>query len=70
MMNGEKRLAALGAGFWILGLVLFVLGLNISGTAGQWMTVIGSIVFLIGLGLEGVLWFRRRDQEKDEKDPS
>ena len=70
MMNGEKRLAALGAGFWILGLVLFVLGLNISGTAGQWMTVIGSIVFLIGLGLEGVLWFRRRDQEQDGKDPS
>ena len=71
MMNGEKRLAALGAGFWILGLVLFVLGLNISGTAGQWMTVIGSIVFLIGLGLEGILWLKgRRKQEESGKDPS
>ena len=69
-MDKQKRLAALGASFWILGLVLFVLGLNIPGNAGQWMTVIGSIVFLIGLGLEGVLWFRRRDQEKDEKNPS
>ena len=71
MMNGEKRLAALGAGFWILGLILFILGLNIPGNAGQWMIVIGSIVFLIGLGLEGILWFRgRQDQEKDEKNPS
>ena len=68
MMNGEKRLAALGAGFWILGLVLFVLGLNIPGTAGQWMTVIGSIAFLTGLGLEGIWWFRGR-REQEEKDP-
>ena len=70
MRNGKKRLAALGAGFWILGLVLFVLGLNISGPAGEWMSGVGSSVFLIGLGLEGSGWFRRREQEKDGKGPS
>lgn len=70
-MDKQKRLAALGASFWILGLVLFVLGLNIPGNAGQWMTVTGSIAFLTGLGLEGIWWFRgRREQEEKAKDPS
>ncbi len=69
--SGKKRLAALGAGLWILGLILSIVGLNISGAAGQWMTVTGSIAFLAGLGLEGIWWFRgRRDQEENEKNPS
>ncbi len=55
-----KMLPALGAGFWILGLILFLVGLNIHTDAGSWLTVIGSIAFLLGLGLEGVIWFRRR----------
>ena len=71
MMDRQKRVAALGASFWILGLVLFILGLNISGNAGQWMTVAGSAVFLIGLGLEGILWLKgRRKQEESGKNPS
>ena len=55
-----KLLPALGAGCWILGLILFLVGLNLHTDTGSWLTVLGSIAFLLGLGLEGVIWFSRR----------
>ena len=66
-MNGltSKPLPELGAGLWILGLILFLIGLNIHTPTGQWMAIIGNIAFLAGLGLEGVVWFRKR-KEKEE----
>ena len=59
-------LPILGAGLWILGVILFILGLNIHTTAGQWMTVVGEISFFVGLGLEGVIWMKKR-KDKEEK---
>ena len=66
-MNGmkSKTLPVLGAGLWILGLILFLIGLNIHTPTGQWMAIIGNIAFLAGLGLEGVVWVRKR-KEKEE----
>ncbi len=66
-MNG-KLLPALGAGFWILGLTLSILGLNISAPTGSWLSVIGNILFLAGLCLEGIWWFRRRREKKTASD--
>ena len=61
----SNRLPVLGASLWILGLVLFLLGLNIHTTAGQWMTVAGEISFFVGLGIEGVFWMKsRKEKEK------
>lgn len=75
-MDRNRKLAALGASLWILGLILFILGLNLPNTAGRWMTVLGSVSFLLGLGLEGVWWLRSRKtqdleaRERSEKEPS
>ena len=59
----NKTVPILGASLWILGLILFVVGLNIRSSAGSWMTVVGNILFLAGLGLEGVVWFRKRKEQ-------
>ena len=53
--------------FWILGLALFLVGLNLSTDAGKWLTVIGQILFLLGLLIEGVIWFRKKQSEPKEK---
>ncbi len=58
-MNG-KLLPALGAGLWILGLVMSIVGLNIHTPTGTWISVIGNITFLVGLGLEGVWWLKKK----------
>ena len=58
-MNG-KLLPALGAGLWILGLVMSIVGLNIRTPRGTWISVIGNITFLVGLGLEGVWWLKKK----------
>ena len=61
----SKLLPLLGAGLWVLGLFLFILGLNLSAPASSWLTVLGNILFFLGLALEGILWFRRRKERKD-----
>ena len=61
----RKLLPLLGAGLWVLGLILFILGLNLSAPAGSWLTVLGNILFFLGLALEGILWFRRRKEGKE-----
>ena len=62
-MNRKNLIPLLGAAGWILGLILFIFGLNIKGNIGSWLNVIGSILFLIGLGLEGIVWARRKKEE-------
>lgn len=59
-MENSKLLSVFGAGLWILGLVLTIIGLNLHSSAGTWLTVIGSASFLAGLLAEGVIWFRKR----------
>ena len=38
----EKLLPVLGAGLWILGLILSIVGLNIHSATGTWISVIGN----------------------------
>ena len=52
----EKTLKILASLFWIIGLVVSIVGLNIKTDTGRWMSVIGNITFLIGLALQGVVW--------------
>ena len=61
MMKNKGML--IGAGCWILGLMLAIVGLNIRTDAGSWMTVTGQILFLVGLMIEGVIWFRRKKEK-------
>ncbi len=63
----RKRIMVIGAVCWILGLVMTIVGMNVEGTTGQWISVIGNILFLLGLLLEGVCWFRSRRGEEGEK---
>lgn len=64
-----KKLTIAGCSFWIAGLAAFIIGLNLTGTTGEWVTTIGSIVFLIGLGITGAVWFKKKkDEEKATED--
>ena len=62
-MKKENLLPLLGACLWIVGLILSIVGMNIHSGTGSWMSVIGNILFLVGLGIEGVVWFRKRDEK-------
>lgn len=64
-MKGKvgKTLPLIGASLWILGLALFLVGLNVKTDAGSWLSVIGNICFFLGLGIEGVYWVKSRKQE-------
>lgn len=63
-----KKLMITGCALWITGVAATIIGLNLSGTAGQWTTVIGNIIFLVGLGITGALWLKRKKDQTGEKD--
>ena len=63
-----KKLPVIGASLWILGLALFLIGLNIKSDAGSWMSVIGNICFFLGLGIEGVVWMKKKKDPPSEKE--
>ena len=52
----ERTLKILASLFWIIGLVVSIVGLNIKTDTGRWMSVAGNVTFLIGLALQGVVW--------------
>jgi len=56
----RKNWTILGCVLWIAGLVLSIVGLNLSGNAGQWTALIGNVIFLAGLGITGVIWLSRK----------
>ncbi|MCQ2457640.1 MAG: hypothetical protein MJ142_02785 [Clostridia bacterium] len=59
-----KKLTVTGCAAWILGLLTFLVGLNLpAGTARGWLITAGSIVFLIGLFFMGIVWFRKKRDE-------
>ena len=62
-----KKIMTAGCLLWIAGLVLFITGLNLTGNAREWLTVIGSISFLIGLGTLGTIWAKKKKDEQEEK---
>ena len=52
----ERIFKILASLFWIIGLVVSIVGLNIKTDTGRWMSVIGNVTFLVGLALQGVVW--------------
>ena len=62
-----KKLPVIGASLWILGLALFLIGLNIKSGIGSWMSIIGNICFFLGLGIEGVVWMKKRKDPPSEE---
>ncbi len=63
----KKGLNITGCVLWIAGFVMTIVGLNIQGSTGQWVSVIGNILFLVGLGLVGIVWFKNRREKPEEK---
>ena len=43
-------------------------GLNLTGGAKEWTTVIGSIAFLAGLGIVGAVWLKTRFHQQESKE--
>ncbi len=66
-MRKNRKLALAGSCLWILGLILTVVGLNVTGDAGTWMTAVGGIIFLAGLMTEGVLWMQQRREDEQQR---
>ena len=58
-----KQLTVAGCSLWIIGLTVFIVGLNLNGAVKDWLTVIGSVVFLVGLGLSGIVWARKKKEQ-------
>ena len=63
----ERTLSIIGCVLWIAGLAATITGLNLSGNAGRWLTVIGNIAFLVGLGIVGAIWLRKKKGEQEKK---
>ena len=61
----ERTLKILASLFWIIGLVVSIVGLNIKTDTGRWMSVASNITFLVGLALQGVVWALMSRKKKD-----
>lgn len=60
-----RKWTAAGCLLWIIGLAAFIIGLNLTGDAKEWTTVIGSIAFLAGLGIVGTVWLKTKHDQQD-----
>lgn len=65
-----RKVTVVGCVLWIAGLVASIVGLNLQGDAGRWVSIVGNIVFLLGLGIIGAVWFRKKrlEEESPEKE--
>lgn len=61
----KKGWTIAGCVFWIAGLVLFIVGLNLTGSTKEWLTVTGSILFMIGLGISGAIWMKKKKDDDE-----
>lgn len=59
----NKRLLLPGCVLWVVGLAASIVGINLEGNAGQWISVIGNILFFIGLGIVGAAWLMAQKNE-------
>ena len=65
----NKQLALPGGILWMIGLVMRIVGMNISTDTGKLIAVIGNILFLIGLGIVGAAWLAARgEKDKGQED--
>ncbi|MBQ6289928.1 MAG: hypothetical protein IJK71_11875 [Clostridia bacterium] len=58
-----KKLTVAGCIFWIVGLIVFIVGMNINSSIRETMMTLGSVVFLMGLAINGVVWAKRKNDE-------
>ncbi len=65
-MDRLKKWTLTGCVLWIVGLVTFIVGLNLEGNEKAWANVIGSIVFLTGLGVMGAVWVVNKKKEEEK----
>ena len=63
-----RKWTAAGCLLWIAGLAAFIIGLNLTGDAKEWTTVIGSIAFLAGFGIVGAVWLKNRFYQQESED--
>ena len=61
-----KKLTLAACILWLAGLAAFIVGLNVPGDTGKWLSTAGEIAFFVGLALEGVLYFRKRNSAPEE----
>ena len=66
-MNRNKKWTVTGCLMWIIGLVLFIVGMNLSGCVKDWMMVAGSIIFMAGLGITGAQKKKKKKEEEADK---
>lgn len=57
-----KKLTVAGCIFWIVGLIVFIVGMNINSNVREPMMTAGSIVFLVGLAINGVVWVKKKSE--------
>lgn len=58
-----KKLTMAGCILWIVGLIVFIVGINLTGNTRETMMTLGSIVFMMGLAIYGVVWVKRKNDE-------
>ena len=64
-----KKLTVIGCSMWIVGLITAIIGLNLTGEAKTWVSIIGNVVFLVGLGITGVVWLKKKKDEDKTAEP-
>ena len=57
-----KKLTVIGCSMWIVGLITAIIGLNLTGEAKTWVSIIGNVVFLVGLGITGIVWVKKKKE--------
>lgn len=57
-----KKLTVAGCIFWIVGLIVFIVGMNLNSNVREPMMTLGSIVFLVGLAINGVVWVKKKSE--------
>ena len=60
-----RKWTTAGCLLWIIGLAAFIIGLNLTGSSKEWLTVIGSIAFLAGLGIIGAIRLKNKNDQQD-----
>ena len=53
-----------GCILWIVGLVVFIVGINLTSNTRETMMTLGSIIFMMGLGLSVFVWMKKKNDEK------
>ena len=63
-MDGMRKMTVIGCSLWIVGLVVSIIGLNLTGESKTWVSIVGNVVFLVGLGITGYVFLKRGKKER------